>query len=72
MFFVNLISLYFFNFFIIYYHIMFNITRRKGGRQGTNGLCVVTKTNAGKTVRCESVERGRGGDCLTIFWWKLG
>ena len=21
--------------------------RRKGGRQGTNGLCVVTKTNAG-------------------------
>ena len=30
---------------------------RKGGRQGTNGLCVVTKTNAWKTVRCESVER---------------
>ena len=30
-------------------------------RQGTNGLCVVTKTNAWKTVRCESVERGRGG-----------
>ena len=35
--------------------------------------CVVTKTNAWKTVRCESVERRRvGGDCLTIFWWKLG
>ena len=44
---------------------------RKGGRQGINGLCVVAKTNAWKTVRCESVER-RGGDCLTIFWWKLG
>ena len=40
---------------------------RKGGRQGTNGLCVVTKTNAWKTVRCESVERRREGDCLTIF-----
>ena len=37
--------------------------RRKGGR-GTNGLCVVTKTNAGKTVK---VWRGEGGDCLTIF-----
>ena len=35
--------------------------RRKGGRQGTNGLYVVTKTNAWKTVRCESVERRRGG-----------
>ena len=34
---------------------------RKGGRQGTNGLCVVTKTNAWKTVRCESVERRMGG-----------
>ena len=33
---------------------------RKGGRQGTNGLCVVTNTNAWKTVRCESVERRRG------------
>ena len=40
---------------------------RKGVRQGTNGLCVVTKTNAWKTVRCESVERRRGGDSLTIF-----
>ena len=29
--------------------------------QDCYGLCVVTKTNAGKTVRCESVERGRGG-----------
>ena len=36
---------------------------RKGCRQGTNGLCVVTKTNAWKTVRCESVERRRGGLC---------
>ena len=34
---------------------------RQGGRQGTNGLCVVKKTNAWKTVRCESVERRRGG-----------
>ena len=44
---------------------------RKGGRQGTNGLCVVTKVKAGKMVGCESVERIRGGDCLTIFWWTL-
>ena len=29
-------------------------------------LCVVTKTNAWKTVRCASVERRRGGS-LTIF-----
>ena len=29
----------------------------KSGRQSTNGLCVVTKTNAWKTV----VERIRGG-----------
>ena len=36
-------------------------SRRKSGRQGTNGLCDVTKTNAWKTVRCESVERRRGG-----------
>ena len=33
----------------------------KGGRQGTNGLCGVTKTNTWKTVRCESVERRSGG-----------
>ena len=31
----------------------------KGGRQGIDGLCVATKTNAWKTVRCESVERRR-------------
>ena len=42
-------------------NVQLEVGRRKGGRQGTNGLCVVTKTNAGKTVRCESVERGRGG-----------
>ena len=30
---------------------------RKGGRRGTNGLCVVTKTNVWKTARCESVVR---------------
>ena len=40
---------------------------KKGGRQGTNGFCVVTKTNAWKTVRCESVERRKGGKV-----WKLG
>ena len=34
---------------------------RKGARQGTNGLCVVTKTNAWQTVRSESMERIRGG-----------
>ena len=34
---------------------------KKGGRQGTNGLCVVTKPNAWKAVRCESVERRWGG-----------
>ena len=34
---------------------------RQGGRQGANGLCVVTKTNAWKTFRCESVEKRRGG-----------
>ena len=33
---------------------------RKGGRPGNNGLCVVTKANAWKTVRCESAERRRG------------
>ena len=32
---------------------------RKGGRQGIGGLCVVTKTNAWKTVRYESVKRRR-------------
>ena len=32
---------------------------REGSRQGIDGLCVVTKTNAWKTVRCESVERRR-------------
>ena len=41
---------------------------KKGGIQGINGLCVVTKTNAWKTVKCgeEQVE-----ECLNIFWWKL-
>ena len=34
---------------------------RKGIRQGTNGLCVVTMTNVWKTVRYESVERRKGG-----------
>ena len=27
---------------------------RNGGRQGIDGLSVVTKTNAWKTVRCDS------------------
>ena len=34
---------------------------RNGGRQGIDGLCVVTKMKAWKTVRYESVERRRGG-----------
>ena len=41
--------------------------RRKGGRQVTNVLCVVTKTNAWKTVRCESVERRSGGGLSDHF-----
>ena len=45
----------------IYYLLFITLHLPKGGRQGTNGLCVVTKTNACKTVRCESVERRRGG-----------
>ena len=36
---------------------------RKDGRQGTNGLCVVTK----KTVRYESVERRRRGGLSDHF-----
>ena len=40
---------------------------KKGGRQGYNGLCVVTKTNAWKTVRCESVER-RKGELSDLVW----
>ena len=40
---------------------------RKGGRQGTNGLCVVTKTNAWKSDGCESVERRRGGGLSDHF-----
>ena len=40
---------------------------RKGGRQGTTGLCVATKMNAWKTVRCESVERRRGGGMSDHF-----
>ena len=38
-----------------------------GGRQDTNELCVVTKTNAWKIVRCESVERRRGGGLSDHF-----
>ena len=34
---------------------------RKGGRQAIDGLCVVTKTNAWKTVRCELWSGGGGG-----------
>ena len=47
---------------------------RKGGRQGTNGLCVVIKRNAWKTVRCKSVEIRRGGlsdHFLVEAWLKL-
>ena len=32
---------------------------RKGGTQGIDELCVVSKTNVRKTVRCESVENKR-------------
>ena len=32
---------------------------KKGGRQGIDGLCVDTKTNAWKTVKCGSMERKR-------------
>ena len=38
---------------------------RNGGRQGTNGLCVVTKTSAWKAVKCESIKRRRGGGGLS-------
>ena len=40
--------------------------RRKGGRLGTNGLCVVTKTNGYKTVKIEGEEKG-GGVVLPFF-----
>ena len=40
---------------------------RKGGTQGTNGLCVVTKMSAWKTVGCESAERRRGGGLSDHF-----
>ena len=40
---------------------------RKGGRQRTNGLCVVTKTNAWKTVRYESVESRWEGIVCPFF-----
>ena len=39
---------------------------RKGGRQGIDGLCVVTKTNAWKTVRRKSVG-GEGGGMSDHF-----
>ena len=39
---------------------------RKGGRQGTNGLCVVTETNAWKTVDV-NVWRGEGGGLSDRF-----
>ena len=41
--------------------------RRNGGRQGIDGLCIATKTNAWKTVRCESVERRRWRNVLPFF-----
>ena len=42
---------------------------RKGGRQGIDALrnCVVTKTNAWKTGRCESVERRRQRNVEPFF-----
>ena len=44
---------------------------RKGGRQGIDELCVVTKTNAWKTVRCESVERRRWRNVRPFFGGSL-
>ena len=51
----------------VYRYTCFENGGRKGGRQGTNGLCVVTKTNAWKTVRCESVERRRWRNVRPFF-----
>ena len=43
---------------------------KNGGRQGTNGLCIVTKTNAWKTVRCESVEAYNSLFPLPHYWYR--
>ena len=45
--------------------------RRKDGRQGIDGECVVSKTTAWKTVRCEMCREEDGG-MSDHFWWKLG
>ena len=45
--------------------------RRKDGRPGIDGLCIVTKMNAWKTVKCESTYGEKVEECLTIFWWKF-
>ena len=37
------------------------------GRQGIDGLCVLTETNAWKTVRYESVERRRWRNIKPFF-----
>ena len=40
---------------------------RKGRRQGIDGLCIVAKTNAWKTVKCESIERKRWRNVSEFF-----
>ena len=41
------------------YTCMVENGEKKGGRQSIDELFVITKTNASKTIRCESVERAR-------------
>ena len=41
---------------------------RKGGRQGINGLCVVTKTNAWQRLLDVKVWRGEGGGMSDHFF----
>ena len=54
-------------------HVVVNV-RRKGSKHGIDGLCIVTKTNAWDTVRCESVERSIeriSGHFLVEAWLKV-
>ena len=50
---------------MVYYYLAEN-GGRKGGRQGIDGLCVVTKTNAGKILDVK-VWRGEGGGRSHFF-----
>ena len=36
-----------------------------------DGLCVLTKTNAWKTVLCECVWMEKVEQCLKIFWYRI-